>query len=139
MTQCRALTFTPGDRCTQVHDEPESNSVTFQTSFAIPGCLIENCLPTAKSEPSWPSNEVTDSVQSGQCSTSLKIFHTNCAGASIATLSSVIMYQMVHENAPWARGDFGVRTGGSHCGCDTRNTTCCVAAPCRTPGVVSVT
>ena len=76
---------------------PWSISVTFQTSFDMPGCLIENRLPTARLAPSFPTSDVTDAVHSGQCSTSLKTSHTNCAGASISTLSSVIMYQMVHE------------------------------------------
>ena len=67
----------------------------------MPGCLIENRLPTAKLDPSRPTSEVTEAVHSGQCSTSLKTSHTSCAGASISTLSSVIMYQMVHFEPAW--------------------------------------
>src|SRR6185437_3433903 len=112
MTQCRALTLTPGDRCTQVQDDPASISVTFHTSFDMPGCLIENCLPTARLAPSRPTREVTDSVQSGQCSTSLNTCHTNGAGASISMLSSVNMYQMVHRSPEHAiGGDWGGESG----------------------------
>src|SRR5580693_7824240 len=90
------MTFTPGERCTQVQEEPGSISVTFQISFCMPGCLIANRLPTASVGPSCPTRDVTDAVQSGQCSTSLKTSHTNCGSVSISILSSVNMYQMVH-------------------------------------------
>ena len=57
--------------------------------------------PSSDSEggPSRPTSDVTDAVQSGQCSTSLKTSQTSCAGASISMLSSLNMYQMVHADA----------------------------------------
>src|SRR5882672_1010223 len=91
------MTFTPGERCTHVQDEPGSISVTCQTSFCMPGCLIANRLPTARAGPSCPTRDVTEAVHSGQCSTSLKTSHTSCGGASISMLSSLNMYQMVHQ------------------------------------------
>src|SRR5262249_32087894 len=145
--------------CTQVQDEPGSISVTFQTSFAMPGCLIANRLPTARAGPSSPTREVTEAVQSGQCSTSLKTSHTSCGGASISTLSSLNMYQMVHRVFRFAyaltrrgrwpyrqsplRGECVILEYRRECGGgmgsvgDTANTSSCVAPPCRTPGVVS--
>ena len=44
-----------------------------------------------------PRSRSTDAVHSGQRSTSAKTSHTTDAGASISTLLSVIMYQMVHS------------------------------------------
>ena len=71
-------------------------SVTVQTSLGSRGCLISNRRPIASCAPSRPRNRVTDAVQFGQCSTSVKTSHTRSAGASISTLLELIMYQMVH-------------------------------------------
>src|SRR5947209_14965208 len=108
MTSCRAVVSAPGARCTHVQDRPGSISVTFQASAPIPGCLITNRLPTPRPVPSRPTSDVTDAVHSGQRSTSLNTSHTSCAGASISMLSSVIMYQMVHEAGDGVRGGYDV-------------------------------
>src|ERR1700742_2630690 len=97
MMSWRATVIPPGERCTQVHDEPGVSSVTSQTSFGIRGCLISNRLPTASPGPSSATSRVTDAVHSGQRSTSLNTSQTTPAGASISTPLSVIMYQMVHD------------------------------------------
>src|SRR5215510_7541938 len=94
----------PGERCTQVHDEPGLNSVTSHTSFGMRGCLISKRLPTARPGPSSATIRVTDAVHSCHRSTSLNTSQTTWAGASIASPQSVIMYQMVHELFPREQG-----------------------------------
>ena len=88
----------PGDRWRHVHERPGSTSVTSHTSFGRRGCLISKRLPTSMPGPSSATIRSTDAVHSGQRSTSAKTSHTIGAGASISTLLSVIMYQMVHQS-----------------------------------------